>query len=543
MASIQLSNAHMHRVYQLECELNVPNTPAGCVYYNSQIIYNWAYEKCHSVFNMRDYLSDFSHSFAGYELYIIYDKDNPFFTLKLTHPDNQVAGRVWITEAEIIYDETMERPRIGVKLSYSDTQETEPLSPDSYSVPSFVNALIFKKCLIDVIPLSEETWVIRDYHDLIALRKLIESSNRKLPVIVNTEISSSYIIDSFDSRTSINLTELARKASPYCHVVYMSNELTEEWVEEVGEKWAAFNGAVRTYNVGVDFNSNDYYDHPLALPSRILSSTYGPALEGPDAYLQILLNNIKYASSKVRYFWRDLGYKFYYQANREKQLKLLKAHSEEENDINSVEDIDEYFIMADEEIKTLETKYAGVTAENERLEQENKKLKGQLRSLNEWNLQLQNANHVEIPSPTSYSEIEDWIDTYYAGRLILHTRAVRALKDAVYQDLPLVCKALDFLGNSYYNYRVGDIDKAQYDDELQALKLEEGRSITDVGLGGFEDVYTVIYEGKKVLLDRHLKKGTSRDPRECLRIYFAWLDDENKVLIGSLPAHLETSAS
>ena len=542
MASIQLSNAHMHRVYQLECELNVPNTPAGCVYYNSQIIYNWAYEKCHSVFNMREYLSDFSHSFAGYELYIIYDKDNPFFTLKLTHPDNQVAGRVWITEAEIIYDETMDRPRIGVKLSYSDTQESEPLSPDGFSVPQFVSTLIYKKCLIDVIPLSAETWVIRDYHDLITLRKLIESPNRKLPVIVNTEFSSPFFIDSFDSNTSLNLTELARKASPYSHVVYMSSELTEEWIEEVGEKWAAFNGAVRTYNVGLDFNSNDYFDHPLALPSRILSSTYEPELEGPDAYLQILLNNIKFINSKVRYFWRDLGYKFYYQANREKQLKLIKAHSEEEKN-NSVDELSEYINMFDEENELLKSQKESLTEENKRLEQEIKKLKGQIRSLTEWNLQLQNANHVEIPSPTSYSEIEDWINTYYAGRLILHSRAVRALKDAVYQDLPLVCKALDFLGNSYYNLRVGNIDKAQYDDELQALKLEESRSISEVGLGGYEDVYTVIYERKKVVLDRHLKKGTSRDPRECLRIYFTWLDDENLVLIGSLPAHLETSAS
>jgi hypothetical protein len=38
----------------------------------------------------------------------------------------------------------------------------------------------------------------------------------------------------------------------------------------------------------------------------------------------------------------------------------------------------------------------------------------------------------------------------------------------------------------------------------------------------------------------HLKNGgNTRDPMRCLRIYFFWDDDEQQVVVGSLPAHLE----
>ena len=38
----------------------------------------------------------------------------------------------------------------------------------------------------------------------------------------------------------------------------------------------------------------------------------------------------------------------------------------------------------------------------------------------------------------------------------------------------------------------------------------------------------------------HLKSGgNTRDPTRCLRIYFFWDDDEQQVVVGSLPGHLE----
>jgi hypothetical protein len=41
----------------------------------------------------------------------------------------------------------------------------------------------------------------------------------------------------------------------------------------------------------------------------------------------------------------------------------------------------------------------------------------------------------------------------------------------------------------------------------------------------------------------HVKKGNSREARNCLRIYFFWDEEREQVVVGHLPAHLTTSQS
>lgn len=49
---------------------------------------------------------------------------------------------------------------------------------------------------------------------------------------------------------------------------------------------------------------------------------------------------------------------------------------------------------------------------------------------------------------------------------------------------------------------------------------------------------------RKYLLDWHLKNGGNmHDPARCLRVYYFWDDDNQQVVIGSLPSHLPTRAS
>lgn len=44
-------------------------------------------------------------------------------------------------------------------------------------------------------------------------------------------------------------------------------------------------------------------------------------------------------------------------------------------------------------------------------------------------------------------------------------------------------------------------------------------------------------------LELHLKKGTSKDVRFCLRIYFFWDEEIQLVVVGWLPNHLDTKAT
>ena len=50
--------------------------------------------------------------------------------------------------------------------------------------------------------------------------------------------------------------------------------------------------------------------------------------------------------------------------------------------------------------------------------------------------------------------------------------------------------------------------------------------LSECGFGSASDIleqgeeYYIMYGGRRRLLDRHLKKGVSRNPLYCLRIYF-----------------------
>ena len=128
---------------------------------------------------------------------------------------------------------------------------------------------------------------------------------------------------------------------------------------------------------------------------------------------------------------------------------------------------------------------------------------------------------------------------------MLHSRALRSLKNACYEDTKLVYQCLKLLATSYYDYRMGFIDYEQFTHACRnvAPGLEERGAITDVAAGMQGETYYVQYRGKKKKIDRHLAKGNSKDRRYCLRIYFFWDEQDQVVVIADLPHHLDTSAT
>lgn len=122
--------------------------------------------------------------------------------------------------------------------------------------------------------------------------------------------------------------------------------------------------------------------------------------------------------------------------------------------------------------------------------------------------------------------------------MVLHSRAIRALKEATYEDAELVFKSLLLLGTTYYQMRMGNASREEFDRKCVELGIEETSSIADTAAGELGETYFINYYGKRKKLDRHLRKGTSRDPRYCMRIYFFWSEEEPQVVVGYLPQHL-----
>lgn len=153
-----------------------------------------------------------------------------------------------------------------------------------------------------------------------------------------------------------------------------------------------------------------------------------------------------------------------------------------------------------------------------------------------------------VPDEPTYDGLPDWVNRNFGERLILHPRARRSLKEAKFDDVGLVYRAVRFLATDYWRMRTrnageGDF-RRRYEESLQTLRLDDTPSITATGTGLARDSFHCEWDGRKLMLDMHLKnRGPGHDPKKCFRLYYTWDDASRKVLVGHLPGHMKTSLS
>ena len=395
---------------------------------------------------------------------------------------------------------------------------------------------------------------INNEADLENLYFLITNPKRKLPVIVISEclytdaavskyfeIDDGYLVDG--KRLALDLIFIA-------HVIYLPLEFQTPWTTKIGELWSVFNGAVRTYYPNADLEDTAYYNHPYLVATKIMSMNYisdnNKEYFGGHAFRHKLSHTIKTNNMYERINWPELGYKFFYQASKEEKFahaKLSENNSEwcqllEEDNKQLEKQVKELNILIsiqEEDIKVAleaKKKYSAINVTNQlsigMLEQELDTLRQQPKP---------------ITYPTSYEDIPTWIQDNFLGLIELLPRAIKSLKSAVYRDINFVCRVINLLGTTYYNMRIGIVDKADYDSELISLGVEDMPAISDISAGEQGDEYFPFYNGHRCKLERHITKGVSRDARECLRIYFFWDYENSQVVIGSLPGHLSIRSS
>ena len=144
--------------------------------------------------------------------------------------------------------------------------------------------------------------------------------------------------------------------------------------------------------------------------------------------------------------------------------------------------------------------------------------------------------------PANYQELPKWVEAAFPDRLVLSAKAQRAVKASTYHDVGTVCDALELLALHYVDMRRNG-GREQFEQSLQALRLKDEAIAANPDRLRKDPQYWCKHEGRPVFVDRHLKKGNSREPRECLRIYYAWDEDARKVVVGHLTTHLASEIS
>ena len=499
------SSAYLHYTFQtcvnIDIDIASGRTVQGTFVYVSKIIHNWITQKFPAL-NLPSYPGNFQKNQYTQTVETLYSYNDCFYCIKTTHTDKEIPNRIWITEAEIHKKD--EKLFLGVKNAYTSNSPKNEEDYIIFSVPLFVKNIAKKVTLLDVGETIENIATIDSPDKLTDLYKLITNPSRQLPVIVISEntsldnisakyfaVNDSYLLDG---------TCLAEDLKFISHIFYLPSEYQTSWCNLIGSNWGLYNGAVRTYYPNFSIDDNQYYNHPIIIPQKILSMNYvnseGKEYLGGHAFRKILTRTLKNFNMHNRFSWAENDFQFFYKANRaEKILKHSSNKNTQEWCALLEEDNEELNKQLQETQALLEAQDQEMGLQNETIRKfESINIYNQTRI---YNLEQALLKYQQQPDPlqypNNYSDIPEWINNNFSGRIELLPRAVRSLKDALYKDINLVCQLIECLGTTYYNMRLGFVDKQLYDNTLKNLGVEDLPAISDSSAGQQGDEYYPLY--------------------------------------------------
>jgi len=473
-------------------------------------------------------------------------RDLNLWALRLRHPDAPfmdnpaVPGRTWTVDLALAVHDNRAIFSIRVlcsSLAYSD-------EPIALTTPRIIADLVRAIGLRDVKSISKDAWLLKSENDLLALADLIMKPDRILPVYLLTE-SNAQEAGLNVSPFVLDPTDLGKNTLGLAHVCLMPNHLSYKWSDMVGREWAVYGGAARIYRPMLNFEQDSPYSHPKFLLDKIIAWHYLDRV-GEIAFCDYLVDRSRHESASKRLIWSPCRFI--------EDLRPL-IYEQERNSRRGNEQQSDAF---QREIVSLKTKIDELEKECEAYNDESLATKRECDHLREINQRLAYQNDglreairakgdtnilTVVQKPTSYDSIGDWVQNNFAGRLEFHPRALRGLKDGQYEDLSLVCDSLSLLAEEYRNMKLGYASREIFEDRLKSLGLELSNAITETRAGEEGNTYYVNYplgSARKRKLDLHLTKGSSRDQRYCLRVYFFWDEESQSVIVGWLPSHLDT---
>jgi hypothetical protein len=143
---------------------------------------------------------------------------------------------------------------------------------------------------------------------------------------------------------------------------------------------------------------------------------------------------------------------------------------------------------------------------------------------------------------TSLDRLAAWADANI-DRVVVLPRALGEAKKSTYENPDLIHQALELLAVTYTGVKANKVRREALKEGALRLGLFIGGSVDPSRAGMEGDEYFVNFVGRRRFLDQHLGRGTSRDPRYAMRIYFFFDEESGRVVVGWLPSHLSNSLS
>ncbi len=450
---------------------------------------------------------------------------------KLTEPDSSIAGRSWSVELTI--GQQADRVQFASRLSCFSRHLDFDFDP---AVPRVYRDLTSEGILYgDGIRLSRNPTDIASEDDVAWLVALINSKMRWRNIVV---------LSSDDRGTcALNPYLLSDKLCGTAHVVRILPNAAFQLSDLIGKFYSVFDQGIRIYRSTSQVDADEPLKHTLF--------TRGQLARFDLKRLQNTIALDAFRSSVERTVKKQNIPTFVQIRSATAAFRLANIQeTEKKQDVTGLKKQLSAALEARQaaEAQARESLDLAVQEENARIaaETERDQEKARALAINARVQALENrlrafaVDTTTSAKPTTYDEIPNWLQTEFAGRIRLHSRALRGLKDAEYEDIGLVCELLALLATAYVDSKRG-VDNAWqiFDFGIRNRGVDMSKSISAERAGEQGDLYFVKNRNRNEFLEWHLKKGASRNPKRDLRIYFFWDEEDAELVVGYLPGHLD----
>ena len=446
----------------------------------------------------------------------------------LDDPDASFVGRTWITEITVA--EQQGEVHFGTRLLNFTRGGDEPFAA---SVPRLVRDVIGElPCFADGELLRDEVKIVRTADELDELCALLERAGRRLPVIV--------LAEGVSRNPYTSLENLTRRLAGSAHVIGISHECTRLLTGKVGPDLSVFDGAVRMYRPGLNFEESDPYDHPLWLAhmgrvsgdggpviARVLASGISKGTTDYPRFEAVRQAAAEQSIAEHRADTSDVEMARIY----EEQSQTLRAQLELLRDEQN-----QWLADAERERESAEQQIAELRAEVHRSRAQNESLRAAMVGGD-----VASAQRAPL---TDLENFKEWAATNISPNIWFSPKAIKeTARNGRYRDPVELGEAIYALDELYVPMRRHPDDERHraWQDRITELGITLTPCFTrDGDLQRFPE-YAVQYRGCKRWCDQHVRHGGGTDPRSMFRIYLYWDADEGVLLVGHMPSHLDNN--
>lgn len=449
------------------------------------------------------------------------------WSIRSDDPDKEVAGRIWTTEVTI-GGEAGQNPFFTVRQLMTTQEEEYRIEA---AAPSFVSEVLQNNNLVVNGRLAlNEPEIVTSPEQMDDLSDWLVNPTRRLPAYVLTLPEGSKGMET----SLIDARALAKSTAGIATVFVVPQELTWTLTERFEQSRAVFGGAVRAYLAGFTEES-DPFAHRLVVADRLRET-------GAKGQCVRWMRNLAALESRKhsRLGQEVLPYTQIKSAAVSLRLKSVEAKGG--NDADQISALRDKIKALESDIKRVEQENVYYVEEHGKIEEraveaeaENRSLTYQLRFVQE---QLATRTDNRRPKPTlprEWGTFSKWCEDSFSGYLVLTSTAKRALKKAEFENVEQAARSLEWLVRNAI---------PSFDGTSKLILRDCGVESGVINAPCGSDSFDFDWNGRRLSADWHVKTGgNTRDPKRCLRIYYAWDDDTKQIIVADLPAHRTTAAS